>query len=562
MTRRFLLVFCGLLLCVAGLSSRAIADTSHARIVRLSLVQGDVRFAPSFHEDPLSDERASWQAAPLNLPIRQGYVLATDQGRTEVEFENGAMIFLGNNSILEFYDLSLQDGARVTRLVLRQGTATVYVHPAGSDYFSLTGGDFTVEATERTRFRLDTFDDGSTVNVEQGHVNVLRDKKSTPLEKNQFLSMQATNSGDEVIGRTPSPDDFDRWVSGRIDSVVTATNYSQQYANSSGYTAGFGDLYTYGSWFSLDGYGYGWRPLGMGLGWSPFDYGSWYQDPFFGLTFIGSAPWGWLPYHYGAWIFSPVYGWVWVPTGFSGFGGPLRYRPVTAVWVRNGNSLGIVPLHPADKYGKTAQNLNQGIFFLQNSQIERSSIAPVGGKWLVLRQAPTEMQAPKAFAATTAPARISRTIVTSAPSGNRVVALSRDSSISYDPVEKRYVNSGNPTPAWQEDVRDKEALVEGRTGLNRDKAALPTETHVAVQAANKSQEPAKPGVASPPAPARTTNPPRPPATPAPAHTANGNSTRGSTSQGAPAWRSGANSTHGLSGGAGAHSSPGGGGHPH
>ena len=165
MTERLLLLFCGVLFLVSGLSPSASADTSHARIVRLSLVQGDVRFAPAFRDDPIADERVAWQAAPLNLPLRQGNVLATEQGRAEVEFENGAMLFLGYHSVLEFYDLSLEDGARITRMVLRQGTATVYVHPANGDYFSLTGSDFTVEATERVRFRLDNFDDGSTVSI-------------------------------------------------------------------------------------------------------------------------------------------------------------------------------------------------------------------------------------------------------------------------------------------------------------------------------------------------------------------------------------------------------------
>jgi len=563
MIRRLLLLFCSLLLFAAVLSSRAFADTSHARIVRLSLVQGDVRFAPSFRDDPLTDDRAAWQAAPLNLPIRQGYALATDNGRAEVEFENGAMVFLGYNSVLEFYDLSLQDGARVTRLVLRQGTATVYVHPAAGDYFSLTGGDFTVEATERARFRLDNFDDGSTVSVEQGRTNVLRDNKSTPLEKDQSLSIQATNSGDEIIGRTTPPDDFDRWVSGRIDSVVTATNYSSQYTNSPGYTAGFGDLYTYGSWFPLGGYGYGWRPLGMGFGWSPFDYGSWYQDPFFGLTFIGSAPWGWLPYHYGGWIFSPVYGWVWVPTGFGSFGGPLRYRPVTAVWVQNGTSLGIAPLHPADKFGKTARNLNQGIYPVQNSQIERSRVTPSAGKWSALKQAPTEMQPPHTFDARTAPTRVSRTIITSLPRSNRVVTLGHDSSISYDSVEHRYVNNGNPSPTQQTEVHDAEV----RNEASRTNTPKPPDSRVAAQGANKVQEPLKPGIAQTPAAPRMTTPPRPPATPAPARTASGNSTHGpsshgSTSHGAPSWGGGLSSSHGSSGGAGAHSLSGGGGHPH
>src|SRR5947209_4704873 len=80
------------------------ADSSHARIIRLSLVQGDVRFARDVKGDPLTSDKANWEGATLNLPIRQGYVLATDHGRAEVEFENGAMAFLAENTVVEFYD--------------------------------------------------------------------------------------------------------------------------------------------------------------------------------------------------------------------------------------------------------------------------------------------------------------------------------------------------------------------------------------------------------------------------------------------------------------------------
>src|ERR1700737_3531418 len=131
----------------------AVADSSHARIIRLSLVQGDVRFTRDVHGDPLTSDRAAWEGATVNLPIRQGYVLATDKGRAEVEFENGSMAFLSEDTVLEFYDLSLEDGAKTTRLILRQGTASFYVNPTNGDYFSVTGGDFSVEADGRSGFR-------------------------------------------------------------------------------------------------------------------------------------------------------------------------------------------------------------------------------------------------------------------------------------------------------------------------------------------------------------------------------------------------------------------------
>jgi len=566
MTHRLFLLVCALSLFCMGLSSAAFADNGHARIVRLSLVQGDVRFAPSFRDDPLTDTNAGWQAAPLNLPIRQGYVVATDNGRAEVEFENGAMAFLGANTVVEFYDLSLRDGDRITRLVVRQGTSTFYVNPSNSDYFSVTGGDFTVEAAGHTTFRLDNFDDGSTVSIERGHANVLRNNKSTPLDKGQSLSVHAGDSAEAVIGRAADTDDFDRWVSGRVDSVVTATNYSSQYVNSPNYSAGFGDLYTYGSWYPMGGYGYCWRPFGMSFGWSPFSYGGWYQDPFFGNTFIGSAPWGWLPYHYGGWIFSPIYGWVWAPTGFGFGGGRIYYRPSTAVWVRNGSTLGIVPLHPGDKPGKTAQNLNQGVFPVQNSQIAHSTLAAGTEKWSVLKKGPAEVVASN-LAASAPPARVSRTIVAGS-SGSRVVSLGRNSSISYDAHEHRYVNSGNPAATSTQEVRAEA----GRTN-----GTQPVGSAGVVQGASATRIPARPGIPSSPAvpqapapaSARAGTPPRAPAVPAPARSAGSSGSGGGfPSGGGASWGGGSRSGGGSSGssaGSSGHPSAaggGGGGHPH
>ncbi len=155
----------------------AYADSGHARIVRLSLVQGDVRFARDVKGDPLADGHGDWEAAVLNLPIRQGYVVATDNGRAEVEFENGAMAFLAENSVLEFYDLSSEEGGFTTRLILRQGSAEFHVNPGQGDYFSVTGGDFSVQAETKTTFRMNNFDDGSSVNVVHGHLTALTNGK-------------------------------------------------------------------------------------------------------------------------------------------------------------------------------------------------------------------------------------------------------------------------------------------------------------------------------------------------------------------------------------------------
>src|ERR1700722_11315646 len=210
------------------LPAPASAVLSHARIIRLSFVQGDVRVLRDVHGDALTDGKNLWEAAALNLPIRQGYVLATDHGRATVEFENGALAFLNENTVIEFYDLSLDNGMRSTKLVVRQGTASFYVTSSSGDYFSVTGGDFTAESTGRANFRLDNFDDGSSVNVIGGHVTVLHKDKTTELGKGQSLFMTANDANAVNVGNTPQADDFDRWVSKHVESSVAPQNAGLQ----------------------------------------------------------------------------------------------------------------------------------------------------------------------------------------------------------------------------------------------------------------------------------------------------------------------------------------------
>jgi hypothetical protein len=430
------------------------ADSSHARIIRLSLVQGDVRFARDVKGDPLTSDKATWEGATLNLPIRQGYVLATDHGRAEVEFENGAMAFLAENTVLEFYDLSLEDGAKSTRLVLRQGTASFYVNPGSGDYFSVTGGDFTVEADGRTGFRLDNFDDGSVLDVTKGRVNVLRKDKNTLLVKGQSLSMRAGDKNSTEIARLPENDDFDRWVSGREDAVVTATTAAQQYMNSGYYSSGVGDLYTYGAWYPISGYGNCWRPYGVGLGWSPFASGSWFMDPSFGWAFVGSQPWGWLPYHYGGWVFEPGFGWLWAPgLGFGGFNGFVPFRPVTGVFIRSKNGLlGVVPVHPLDVKGKEPINLAKGVFPVAGGAVSQQAVTGAGQSWKVMKAPPRQSLTNTAVVASAAPTRVSRTIV-GGGSTARVVTLDRNSPIAYDAREHRFVN-GSPAAQSASTAKD------------------------------------------------------------------------------------------------------------
>jgi hypothetical protein len=502
------ILFASLLALSAGVHPAA-GDSSHVRVIRLSLVQGDVRFTRDAKGDPLADQKAVWENAQANLPVRQGYVVATDNGRAEVEFENGAMAFLNENTVLEFYDLSLDDGARTTRLVLRQGSASFYVNPSAGDYFSVTGGDFTVEASGKGSFRINNFDDGSNVDVLTGHASVLHKKETTTLSKGQSLSMKAGEDSVSV-GRLSADDDFDHWVSGRIDTVSTATNASLQYTNSSYYAPGYADLYTYGAWSSCGGYGYGWRPFGASFGWSPFTAGQWLWDPGFGWTFASYQPWGWAPYHYGGWLFdASCGGWFYSPSPYFGYGGyagyPTRrippvvhpphplYRASTAVFVRQNGQLGIVPMNPLDKEGRTPLNLQHGVF---STDPTRNAIEPVlsaasGQKWETVKSPPRDALRSN-LVATTAPERTSRSILEGS-GGIHLVPLGRDSSIVYDPREHRFVNAN----AAGSSPKSEREIIAGR-GNNPPQGALSRVPEASASA--RATAPASRAMVPPPAP--------------------------------------------------------------
>src|SRR6266496_592466 len=87
----------------------ALAD-SQARIVRLSDVQGSVQID--------KNTGLGFENAFANLPITQGAQLRTrDNGRAEVEFEDGSSMRIAPNSTLQFSTLSLSDsGKRVSEI--------------------------------------------------------------------------------------------------------------------------------------------------------------------------------------------------------------------------------------------------------------------------------------------------------------------------------------------------------------------------------------------------------------------------------------------------------------
>jgi Family of unknown function (DUF6600)/FecR protein len=348
MSRRVvgLLAAFSLVACLIAMPAAHAGDVSHARIVRLSYTQGDVQFR--------ADAGSRWQKAIVNTPLREGMSLATGEGRAEVEFEVGAMLWMASNSVVEFRQLALEDGAKLTELEVKQGTATIYVNPGRHDSFAVQAGGLLVAAPDTTRFRADVFDDGAAVSVLHGAVEVTARGETQRVSHHKTLAVRNDAAANAIVSENPRSDAWDRWVSDRSDAVDAARLDASDYLDAPfGY--GMADLSFYGGWVDLPGYGMGWQPFGIGLGWSPFYNGYWGLYGGFGPTWISYEPWGWLPYHYGGWIFSPVYGWVWVPGSFG------AWSPATVLWVNTPGGIGWVARAPREKGTGTPANLSHGV---------------------------------------------------------------------------------------------------------------------------------------------------------------------------------------------------------
>jgi hypothetical protein len=283
------------------LASAAWGD-SHARIVRLSYVEGNVQIDRA--------DGQGFQSAFLNLPITQGVRLETsDDGRAEVEFEDGSTLRLVPDSALSFDQLTLRDsGAKFTSVILEQGTAYFDLRKKGDDEFIMSASGARLELPRGGRGRVSVEPAGMKLAVFDGEVKFNTPDKSITVKKNQTLE---TDQVDRYsVSNNISPEPYDSWTKERDE-------YRKQYANnahvlSSSYSYGATDLNYYGNFFNSP-YGYLWRPWSATAAWDPFVDGAWVFYPGFGYSWVSGHPWGWLPYHYGSWIYYQPYGWCWQP---------------------------------------------------------------------------------------------------------------------------------------------------------------------------------------------------------------------------------------------------------
>ena len=298
--------FLPFLLSVFLFSVTALAE-SHARIVRLSYVDGNV-------EIDKGDGRG-FSPAYLNMPMTSQSKLWARDGQAEVEFEDGSTVRLTPDTIVNFQQLdSDNNGDRVSTLVLQDGTAYFDVHHRDGDEFEVQFAAETLRLTHSAHFRIDVEKGETELAVFSGEVQVAaRGGSEVAVKKGETIRVDADDPDRYQLAKGVDAETYDQWDGQRAEDHEREIAAAAVVGNNSGVDYGFADLNAYGNYFSVPGYGYMWRPNSMPVGWDPFADGYWMDYPGYGYMFVSGYPWGWAPYRYGSWQFVNGYGWCWNP---------------------------------------------------------------------------------------------------------------------------------------------------------------------------------------------------------------------------------------------------------
>lgn len=293
---------------------------SHARIVRLSYVEGQVQIA--------HPQGNGYENATMNIPLVEGDQIRTaTDGWAEVQFEDGSTIRLSPETQISFTALGrFSGGGTISEISLDQGEAEFEVRAHDDSHFRVDVAQRVIELKHTGRFRL--ISDNSNpldLTVWKGEVAVLNsdNDQQVSVKKNETFVLDPADVSHYDLEKEAQADDLDQWS-------IDRDNYLSSYTSGHNsdllpYQYGLADLNYYGQYYDIPGYGYCWQPYGVAFGWNPFLNGYWNYVPGFGYEWISGYPWGWMPYRYGQWTFINGYGWVWQPGLWN------RWAPVPRV---------------------------------------------------------------------------------------------------------------------------------------------------------------------------------------------------------------------------------------
>jgi FecR protein len=236
---------------------------TYPQIVRLSYVEGDVRVARGKEAEKQQDqepgEPTGWEQAAANLPLETGYSLVTGTGRAEIEFEDASVVYLADNSVLTFNELSTTNSVPTTEMELLTGTATLKVQPMapGESFRIFTPGDsFTVMYPKKAYLRVNSYLDAIAVTP-------MRDVPWFAPQENLVGKTVAVHNGRAVA--TPEMDsaamaEWDKWVQERVAARDAALKSAMKDAGLTEPIPGLAEMEGQGKFFACEPYGMCWEP--------------------------------------------------------------------------------------------------------------------------------------------------------------------------------------------------------------------------------------------------------------------------------------------------------------
>ncbi len=288
----------------------------NARAARLSYVQGDVVLTQG--NQILADP------ALINTPLFEGTVVATkEDGRAELQFEDGTVARISPNSSIRIAALHQQGNIGKTELVLESGLG--YFELGGntnSNEVTARFGDSRITASGFTVIRVNLDNLPGEIAVFTGNAHLERGSYlSLDLHGGESIALDGADPSQYNLAETIEPDSWDAWNADRDQDLTTQeaakTAASGSQPNSS--NPAWGDLDSNGNWYNVPGEGYVWAPYeATNASWDPYGCGNWVWTPQFGYVWVSCESWGYLPYTSGYWNYYDSFGWGWTP----GYGYP------------------------------------------------------------------------------------------------------------------------------------------------------------------------------------------------------------------------------------------------
>ncbi|MBT9330169.1 FecR family protein [Paracidobacterium acidisoli] len=305
------------------------APESNIRTVRLSSVEGTVQI--------FSGDQLDFSQAYRNMPIVEGMRIATaDDGRAEIELEDGSVVRVAPDSSVAFPQLSrAADGSFTTGIEAVSGLSYYELNGQSAQYRVHFGAN-AVTPSVNSVFRIDLDNTPAELAVMHGTVHIEEGPSQTAdVHTNQTLRCSMEDGGGPfTLVQSIAANSWDQWNSDR-DQILAQLDASETLARAGSDNPddpGWSDLDYYGDWYDIPGYGQAWAPSGVDQNWDPFGVGYWGYYSGVGYTWISGYSWGWWPYHCGAWSWFDGFGWLWFPgnCGWGPRGG--GWYPYATVW--------------------------------------------------------------------------------------------------------------------------------------------------------------------------------------------------------------------------------------